>query len=84
MPEPAAWPADRRITITDLQAATGILVRFYWLLFLLPLIVLGAWRYWPNRHQRGVAALLAGLAVLVGSQAVVRAILYLPILELGK
>lgn len=22
MPEPAAWPADRRITITDLQAAT--------------------------------------------------------------
>ena len=65
-------------------AATRVLLRLYGLLLLLPLPVLAAWRYWPNRHQRGVAALATGLAVSLVSQAAIRVILFLPVLELGR
>lgn len=70
--------------LAHVPAATGILLRFHWLLLLLPLPVLAAWRYWPSRDQRGIAALVTGIAVLLGSQAAIRVILSLPVLELGR
>ena|SRR5450432_650410 len=67
-----------------LPVATSLLLRFYWVVLLLPLLVVAAWRFWPNRSQRGTLSLMAGISVLLVSQALVQTILYLPVFELGK
>jgi 3-methyl-2-oxobutanoate hydroxymethyltransferase len=64
MPEPAAWPADRRITITDLQAATDRGERWS-MLTSYDTLTAGVF------EQAGVRALLVSAEMVLGHQTTV-------------
>jgi hypothetical protein len=67
-----------------LPAATGVLLRFYPALLLLPVLVFVVWLFWPNRRQRGIAALITGGAIFLVGHALLITVLYLPVFQLGK
>jgi len=79
MPEPAAWPADRRITITDLQAATDRGERWS-MLTSYDTLTAGVF------EQAGVRALLVGdtsAEMVLGHQTTVPMTMDLPIPTVG-
>lgn len=68
----------------DLPWPTLWLLRAYPALWILPVIVLAVWRFWPRPDKRRLAAFWTGLTILVlGLPACVVA-LYAPIFLLAK
>lgn len=75
--------ADVFRSLGSLPLVTSLAVRFYPVLWALPLLVLVVWLTWPRKDKRGLAAFVSGAASLV-LVPLLLASMYLPIVSLGR
>ena len=47
--------------VVPLPLITKLVLEFYWITFVLPVLVLFTWYLWPNPLRRGLAAFFTGL-----------------------
>jgi type II secretory pathway component PulF len=57
-------------------------IRFRWSFLALPVLVLIAWRYWPNPNARSLAAVFLGIVIPIVLLVVGILAMYLPIYDL--
>lgn len=68
---------------SDLPLVTLLALRLYPAFLALPLLVVGAWFFWPRRDKRAWAAFGIGVASLMVVPILLVLAMYLPILRLG-
>ena len=68
----------------ELPQVTIWLLRFYPIFLALPLLVLAVWFVWPTPGQRGLASLIAGVAILAVIPSLIALAMYAPILRMGS
>lgn len=88
VPAIASWVVPGfRETFASFGAELPLLTRFFVnhtvTLWMLPVLVLAAWLFWPRRERRGLAALLVGAGSLLVFPVMVFA-MYLPIFSLSQ
>lgn len=67
----------------EIPLVTRLVVRFYLVFLLLPLLVWAVWRYWPYPAFRSVAAAGWGVVSAIVVLALFTWVMYLPIFKLG-
>ena len=67
----------------DLPPLTELFIHYNLALWLLPVLVVATWLYWPKATSRSLVACLMGVASLVLVVPVLVVALYLPIFQLS-
>lgn len=69
---------------SNLPFFTILVVNCFWVVWLLPFVVIATWFAWPHRSVRSVAALCVGVGGPVLFFAICLVGLYLPIWQMGQ
>lgn len=67
----------------ELPPLTALFVHYSYALWLLPILVVAGWLYWPEAPRRSLVACLIGAASLVLVVPVLVVALYLPVFQLS-
>jgi type II secretory pathway component PulF len=68
---------------TDLPLITQIVLKFYGVTAVLPLLVLIAWFFWPNRSHRAIAACITGFGGGFLFASIIMLSMYWPIFKMS-
>ena len=68
---------------TDLPLITQLVLKFYGVALVLPLVVIIAWFFWPNRSHRAVAACIIGFVSSFLFSSIMVFSMYWPIFEMS-